>query len=98
MYFRPQFGVKSVILTPIFFLKTIFMWVSLALIINCSISRLDFNSEQQNNIATSDFGAGTTVLINGRPGQIQAPVHSQRIVNNTNLPMAQFARPFTENQ
>jgi len=50
--------------------------------------RLDFAGNEQ--IATSDFGAG-------RPGQIQAPVHSQRIVTSANLPMVQFARPFSEN-
>ena len=56
--------------------------------------RLDFAGSEQNQqqqIVTSDFGAG-------RPGQIQAPVHSQRIVSNANnVPMAQFARPFSEN-
>ena len=52
--------------------------------------RLDFAGSEQQQIATSDFGAG-------RPGQIQAPVHSQRIVSSANLPTAQFARPFSEN-
>jgi hypothetical protein len=54
--------------------------------------RLDFagNEQQQQQVVTSDFGGG-------RPGQIQAPVHSQRIVASTNLPIPQFARPFSEN-
>ena len=63
--------------------------------------RLDFTEQQmqqqqQQQIATSDFGAGGT-LPNGRPGQIQAPVHSQRIISSSNLPIPQFARPFSEN-
>jgi hypothetical protein len=60
--------------------------------------RLDFTEEmqQQQQMATSDFGAGGT-LPNGRPGQIHAPVHSQRIISSSNLPIPQFARPFSEN-
>ena len=52
--------------------------------------RLDFAGNEEQQLATSDFGAG-------RPGQIQAPVHSQRIVSNANLPIVQFARPFSDN-